>query len=105
MHEIMAISGHTTLKEVARYTEAVDREHNARAAMAKRAAAREQTMVTESGRGVKPVERIGKKLTMWTPNRSTSRILTLLSRSSGRGNTTSKEGPSSMSMVMVAGHN
>jgi retron-type reverse transcriptase len=32
-HEIMAISGHTTLKEVTRYTNKVDRKHMARAAM------------------------------------------------------------------------
>jgi hypothetical protein len=38
-HEIMAISGHTTLKEVVRYTEAVDQERMARAAMARTMAA------------------------------------------------------------------
>jgi integrase len=32
-HEIMAISGHTTLKEVTRYTNKVDRKHMARIAM------------------------------------------------------------------------
>ena len=37
------------------------------------------------------------------PNQSTSRTPTLLSRSSGRDNTTSREGPSSTSMVAVAG--
>jgi integrase len=34
-HEIMAISGHKTLKEVTRYTSAVDRRHLAQSAMAK----------------------------------------------------------------------
>jgi len=35
-HQIMAVSGHRTLKEVTRYTEKVDRAHNAREAMRKR---------------------------------------------------------------------
>ena len=35
VHEIMAVSGHRTLKEVARYTEAVDRRRLAVSAMAK----------------------------------------------------------------------
>src|SRR5262249_12635822 len=37
-HEIMAILGHTTLKEAQRYTEAFDRAKAARSAMAKLAA-------------------------------------------------------------------
>lgn len=35
MHQIMAITGHRSLKEVERYTRAADQMHNARAAMAK----------------------------------------------------------------------
>ncbi len=35
-HQIMAVSGHRTLKEVTRYTEKTDRAHNAREAMRKR---------------------------------------------------------------------
>jgi integrase len=38
-HEIMSISGHTTLKEVARYTKAADQARLARAAMERQAAA------------------------------------------------------------------
>jgi hypothetical protein len=34
-HEIMAITGRKTLKEVSRYTTTLDREHLARTAMAK----------------------------------------------------------------------
>src|SRR5262252_3356723 len=37
VHEIAAITGHTTLKEVERYTKAFDRERLARAAMARMA--------------------------------------------------------------------
>src|SRR5262249_45707944 len=39
-HEIMSISGHTTLKEVARYTKAVEQAKMARNAMARTAAAK-----------------------------------------------------------------
>jgi integrase len=39
VHEIMAISGHKTFKEVARYTEAVDQQRMAQAAMARTMAA------------------------------------------------------------------
>jgi hypothetical protein len=38
VHEIAAITGHVTLKEVERYTKAFDRERLARAAMARMAA-------------------------------------------------------------------
>jgi integrase len=34
-HEIMSITGHTTLKEVTRYTDAVNRERLARSGMAR----------------------------------------------------------------------
>jgi integrase len=34
-HQIAAITGHRSLKEIERYTRAVDQKHNARAAMAK----------------------------------------------------------------------
>jgi integrase len=43
-HEIMSISGHTTLKEVARYTKAVEQARMARNAMAR--------TVTEAGTGI-----------------------------------------------------
>ena len=36
IHEIMAVSGHLTMKEVERYTRMADRARNARAAMAGR---------------------------------------------------------------------
>jgi len=36
LHEIMAVSGHLTMKEVERYTKMADRARNARAAMAGR---------------------------------------------------------------------
>ena len=36
IHEIMAVSGHATLKETERYTRMADRARNARAAMAGR---------------------------------------------------------------------
>jgi integrase len=36
VHEIMAVSGHLTMKEVERYTRMADRARNARAAMAGR---------------------------------------------------------------------
>ena len=49
-HEIAAITGHASLKEVARYTEAVDRKRLAQSAMAK--------IRTLSG---KPDERFAKK--------------------------------------------
>lgn len=45
VHEIMAVSGHRTLKEVARYTEAVDRKQAAARAQAKVAAAKGDNVV------------------------------------------------------------
>jgi len=44
VHEIMAVSGHRTLKEVARYTEAVDRKQAAARAQAKVAAAKDNVV-------------------------------------------------------------
>lgn len=44
-HQIAAITGHRSLKEIERYTRAVDQKHNARAAMAKvQGADREQNL-------------------------------------------------------------
>jgi hypothetical protein len=45
VHEIMAVSGHRTLKEVARYTEAYDRKQAAARAQAKVAAAKGDNVV------------------------------------------------------------
>jgi hypothetical protein len=43
VHEIAAISGHKTLKEIERYTKAADQARLARAAVARTLAAGEQT--------------------------------------------------------------
>jgi integrase len=51
VHEIMSISGHRTLKEVARYTAAADQARMARSAMASISTNREQT-------GVKPNRKV-----------------------------------------------
>jgi hypothetical protein len=50
VHEIAAITGHVTLREVERYTKAVDRERLARAAMARMAAAAEPETKTRTAR-------------------------------------------------------
>jgi integrase len=49
VHEIASITGHVTLKEVERYTKAVDRERLARAAMARMAARGQADRVSDPG--------------------------------------------------------
>jgi len=63
-HEIAAISGHRTLKEVEHYTRAVDQARLARAAMERRALAERianESVKPESGEVSKPLNQLPKK--------------------------------------------
>jgi hypothetical protein len=50
VHEIAAITGHVSLREVERYTKAFDRERLARSAMARMAAEMEQPAAVRGGK-------------------------------------------------------
>jgi integrase len=64
VHEIAAISGHASLREVERYTKAADQMKLARAAMARATAAEQsgtQTVKSDSGQVSKPLPALEKK--------------------------------------------
>jgi hypothetical protein len=77
-HEIAAITGHATLREIARYTKAADQQRLARAAMEKVSAKGEQKLVRPDARfdnaGKKPSE-IKVSFSDWLPFLDTYRTM------------------------------